>query len=123
MSKSNPATLGPSISDFLKWESTPLTRTTVPAAIGTKAGAFVLYPLRDVALIALTDESDGKVVIQPHNCIMDLSLISEDAIETAYQTTEDETATVQTMSKLLDPYGIVFVGTPISSTETGPVGL
>ena len=114
MSKSNPATLGPTISDFLKWDATRLTRTTVPAATGTKAGALVTFALRDMPLVALTDESDGQVVVQPHNCIIDLSLISEAAINTALGGTEELPQTVEDLAKQGDAFGIVYQGTPLA---------
>ena len=114
MSKSNPATLGPSISDFLKWEATRLTRTTVPAAIGTKAGALVTFDLRDMPLVALTDECDGQVVVQPHSCVIDLSLISEAAINAALGGTEELPKTVEDLAKQGDAFGIVYQGTPLA---------
>ncbi len=114
MSKSNPATLGPSISDFLKYEATRLTRTTVPAAIGTKAGALVTFSLRDLPLVALTDESDGQVIVQPHNCIIDLSLVSEAAINTALGGTEELPKTVEDLAKQGDAFGIIYQGTPLA---------
>ena len=72
--KTNPQTLGPTTGAFIKYEATQLTRVAVGAAKGTKAGAFVDYPLREgKKLLALTDEQDGKVVVQPHNCIVNLA--------------------------------------------------
>lgn len=71
MSKVKTEILGPVISDFLKYEATPQTRVAVAADAGTKAGKFVEYPLRGKKLLALTDEADGKVIIQPFNCIID----------------------------------------------------
>lgn len=47
MSKVKTEILGPVISDFLKYEATPLTRVAVAADAGTKAGSFVTYPLRN----------------------------------------------------------------------------
>ncbi|UOO89597.1 oxaloacetate decarboxylase alpha chain [Vitreoscilla massiliensis] len=114
MSKSNPATLGPTISDFLKWDASRLTRTTVPAAIGTKAGALVEFPLREMPLVALTDESDGQVVVQPHSCIIDLSLVSEAAISTALGGTEELPKTVEDLAKQGDAFGIIYQGTPLA---------
>ena len=102
MSKSNPATLGPSISDFLKWEATRLTRTTVPVAIGTKAGALVTFELRDMPLV------------QPHSCVIDLSLISEAAINAALGGTEELPKTVEDLAKQGDAFGIVYQGTPLA---------
>ena len=61
MSKAKTEILGPAISDFLKYEATPLTRVAIAASQGTKAGTFVKFPLRsEFKLLALTDEADGK---------------------------------------------------------------
>lgn len=66
--------LGRNISDFLKYEATPLTRVSVAAEEGTKIGTFVDYPARSgKKLIALSDESGGTVIVQPHNCVVDLT--------------------------------------------------
>lgn len=65
-------TLGVNTGDILKYEATQLTRVKVKAAEGTKAGSWVDFSLRGVKLVALTDEQDGYVLVQPHNCIIDL---------------------------------------------------
>lgn len=64
--------LGISVGDVLKYEATQLTRVKVKAAEGTKAGSWVDFSLRGAKLVALTDEQDGYVLVQPHNCIIDL---------------------------------------------------
>ena len=82
--KTHPETLPHTPSDFLKWEATNQTRVAVAASPGTKAGTFVAYPARaGKKLLALTDEQDGKVLVQPHNCIIDLSLVPEAAVNAA----------------------------------------
>lgn len=110
--KSSTAVLGPGVGSFLKWEATPLTRVAVPAASGTKAGEFVVFPLRGDKYIALTDEENGKVIIQPHNCVIDLSLISAAAINDAYDGTEESPVSAGDLSTRMDVYGIVFIGSP-----------
>ena len=112
MSKSNPATLGPTSSDILKYEATHLTRITIPAPVGTKAGAVVAHTARpnNSFLIALTDEEDGQVVVQPHNCVIDLSFTSEAQLNVAMGGTEEYPATKQMLVYVGDPYGIVFIG-------------
>ena len=106
--KTSQETLQPGIGDFLKYEATTLTRTTVPAATGTKAGTFVDYPLREgKKLLALTDEQDGVVVVQPHNCIIDLTRVSANHVAGA-----NSTGDVLGLKKDGDPYGIVYQGTP-----------
>ena len=82
--KTTAETLGRVVGDFLKWEATPLTRTPVAAAKGTKAGTFVDYaPRAGKKLLALTDEQDGIVIVQPHNCIIDLTLVADAAVKAA----------------------------------------
>ena len=107
MSKVKTEILGPVISDFLKYEATPQTRVAVAADTGTKAGKFVEYPLRGKKLVALTDENDGKVVVQPLNCIIDLSKVADADIKTA--TTGK---TLDALKKEGDAYGIVYQGKP-----------
>lgn len=82
---------GLQIGDILKWEATPLTRIKVTAPKGTKAGQlFVLDPseqgtaVKGVFLecpieVALTDEEDGQVVIQPLNAVLNGAVITEHA--------------------------------------------
>lgn len=77
------------------------------ADAGTKAGKFVEYPLRGKKLLALTDEADGKVIVQPLNCIIDLSKVADADIKTA--TTNK---TLDALKKEGDAYGIVYQGTP-----------
>lgn len=105
MSEVKTEILGPAVSDFLKYEATPLTRAAVAAETGTKAGKFVDYPLRGKKLVALTDEADGKVVVQPFNCIIDLSLIADADIKAAAKT-------LDALKKEGDAYGIVYQGKP-----------
>ena len=107
--KTNPQTLGPTTGAFIKYEATQLTRVAVSAAKGTKAGTFVDYPLREgKKLLALTDEQDGKVVVQPHNCVINLALVAESAVNAAASTGGN----LADLQKDGDPYGIVYQGTP-----------
>lgn len=106
--KTKPETLGVKSSSFIKWEATPLTRVAVAATAGTKAGAFVDYAPRGKKLLALTDEQDGVVLVQPHNCIIDLSLVAESAVNAA----ASEGGNLAGLQKDGDPYGIVYQGTP-----------
>lgn len=89
--------LGVGIGDILKYEATALTRVKVAAEKGTKAGTWVNFALRGDKLAALTDEADGHVVVQPHNCIIDLS-------HCAKPDNTDETM------KNGDRYGIRYIG-------------
>lgn len=109
MSKAKTEILGPAISDFLKYEATPQTRVAVAATVGTKAGKFVEYPLRGKKLVALTDEADGKVIVQPLNCVIDLSKVADADVKAA--TAEK---TLDALKKEGDAYGIVYQGAPIA---------
>ncbi|MFC3873118.1 oxaloacetate decarboxylase alpha chain [Neisseria musculi] len=112
--KTNPQTLPPLAGDYLKWEATHLTRVAVAADTGTKAGTFVDYPARSgKKLLALTDEQDGKVLVQPHNCIIDLSLVSDAAVNAA--SSGGNLAGLQADG---DPYGIVYIGTPVAAAQS-----
>lgn len=102
------------VGDLLKWEATYQTRVAVPAPAGTKAGALVDYPLRAKKLVALTNEDNGAVVVQPHNCIIDLSTIRAADISTALGGTTQTPKTAEDLAKEGDGFGIVYIGTPIS---------
>lgn len=108
MSKAKTEILGPSISDFLKYEATPQTRVAITASQGTKAGTFVSFPLRsEFKLLALTDEADGKVIVQPHNCIINLNQCSDDAIRAG--ASKSSANVIEQLNKDGDPYGIVYI--------------
>lgn len=107
MSKAKTEILGSVISDFLKYEATPQTRVAIKAPQGTKAGTFVDFPLRrTLKLLALTDEVDGKVIVQPHNCIINLDRCSDDAIRAGMSISSSDV--IEQLNKDGDPYGIVY---------------
>lgn len=107
MSKAKTEILGPAISDFLKYEATPLTRVAIDTPKGTKAGAFVSWPFRNGGkLLALTDEADGKVIVQPHNCIINLDQCSDGAIHAG--ASKSSSNVIEQLNKDGDPYGIVY---------------
>lgn len=109
--KTTSETLSRPIGAFLKYEATPLTRMAVSAPKQTQAGTFVDFPLRaGKKLLALTDESDGKVVVQPHNCVVDLSLVKESDVNAAASTGGN----LEGLQKDGDPFGIVYQGKPLS---------
>lgn len=64
------------IGDILKSEADLKTRISLPAPKGTKIGHVVKFTKRNQYLIALSDEVHGQVLVQPHNCVMDLSKIT-----------------------------------------------
>lgn len=110
MSKTDLTHVG--IGDLLKWEATPLTRVEVDAPKGTKAGALVNYPLRNKKLVVLTDEADGKVIVQPHNCIINAEFLKASEISTAFGGSLESPVTLADMAIDYDQFGIVYVGTP-----------
>ena len=101
------------IGDILKGEALPLSRVAVPAEKGTKAGTLVKYPLRKLYLVALTDEQEGKVLVQPHNCVVNLDHTSDAALKKLKAGADDSTPlTVDLLRKEGDNYGIVYIGAP-----------
>lgn len=101
------------IGDILKWEATSLTRVEITAEAGTKAGSAVKsnqFSGNEVWLIALTDEVGGKVIVQPHNCVVDLSHTSGDALKTALGAS-DVTEALRSLKITGDERGIVYIGT------------
>lgn len=101
--------------DLLKGEALPLSRRVVRVTPGTKAGQLVKYTLRkgNPWLVALTDEVNGEVVVQPHNCVINLDFVAESEI-TGKKVNEAAAAnmTVDDFIADGDAYGIVYVGTP-----------
>lgn len=106
------------IGDILKAEALPLSRAVITAPEGTKAGQLVPYTPRTTGtatfyLVALTDEEQGKVVVQPHNCVVNLDVIAESEIIGKF--VKGESGAKLTLDKLReagDAYGIVYIGTP-----------
>lgn len=103
------------IGDILKSEADPNSRIAIPAPANTKAGQLVNYAARNEPLIALTDETNGRVLVQPHNCVMNLSAIK--ATDIAAITTDEAGEVPLTQAELVDQgdmYGIKYIGTPIA---------
>jgi len=77
--------LGAAMGDLLKGEALTLSRVAVAAEKGTKAGQLVKYAPRGEShyLIALTDEVNGEVVVQPWNCVIDLAAVNKADITAA----------------------------------------
>ncbi len=69
--KSNPQTMPYPLSAYLKWENSPHTRQVIDAPAGTKMGEFVDYEPYGSKLLALSDEQNGKVMVQPQDCIIE----------------------------------------------------
>lgn len=101
------------IGDILKSEADPNNRIAIPAPVGTKTGQPVKYAARDEYLLALTDEVNGEVLVQPHNCVMYLAPILQADIDAVFT---DELGEVPlTTAELIaqgDTHGIKYIGTP-----------
>lgn len=100
--------LGIGMSDILKYEATQLTRVKVKAAEGTKAGSWVDFSLRGAKLVALTDEQDGYVLVQPHNCIIDLKYCAK-------------TKNLDEILQQGDRFGIRYFGVPTAQGQSPAV--
>lgn len=101
------------IGDILKSEADPNNRIAIPAPVGTKTGQPVKYAARDEYLLALTDEVNGEVLVQPHNCVMYLAPILQADIDAVFTDELDEVPL--TTAELIaqgDTHGIKYIGTP-----------
>lgn len=58
------------IGDILKSEADYHNRVAINAPDGVKCGQPILYEPRGEYLIALSDTEYGKVLVQPHNCVI-----------------------------------------------------
>lgn len=101
------------IGDILKSEADPNNRIAIPAPVGTKTGQPVKYAARDEYLFALTDEVNGEVLVQPHNCVMYLDPILQAGVDAVFTDELDEVPL--TTAELIaqgDTHGIKYIGTP-----------
>lgn len=97
-----PVTIG----DILKSEADSNSRVSVPAAANTKAGQLVKYPLRNEYLVALSDTESGKVLVQPHNCVIYLDSVKQSDLDAVSVTAEQ----LKTQG---DAHGIKYIGAPL----------
>ena len=110
--------LGAAMGDLLKGEALTLSRVAVAAEKGTKAGQLVKYAPRGDShyLIALTDEVNGEVVVQPWNCVIDLAAVNKADITAAKIKPKgggaDVALTVVELNSMGDLYGIAYIGAP-----------
>ena len=104
------------IGDLLKAEATALSREAIDAPTGTKIGQLVKHPLRGQYLVALSDETNGKVLVQPHNCKIFLDNVAQthiDAIKT--DDAGKVSLTVDELIKQGDAHGIQYIGAPYTA--------
>lgn len=112
----NIPTLSITIGELLKSEADPLSRIAIPAPKGTKIAQLVKYEARKRYLVALSDEKDGQVLVQPHNCVINLDIVNEADITSKQTGDEGNTPlTVDLLKKEGDVYGIKYIGTPKSA--------
>lgn len=90
--------------DILKSEADPMSRISVKAD-NIKMGQLVEHPMRKQFLVALSDSEHGQVLVQPHNCVINLDFVAESAIT-------GKSLTVATFIKQGDAHGIKYIGTP-----------
>lgn len=104
------------IGDLLKSEANVNSRISLKAPKGTKIGQLVKYEVRGQYLVALSDESYGQVLVQPHNCTINLDNVAQADIDALFSDTGNKTKlTVETLIKQGDSYGIKYVGTPYTA--------
>lgn len=103
------------IGDILKSEADSSNRIAIPAADGSKTGQLVKYTERNEYLFALTDETNGEVLVQPHNCTVFLGSIAQANIDAVFTDEAEEVPlTVATLKTQGDLYGIKYIGTPMA---------
>ncbi len=96
------------IGDILKSEADWHSREAIPATTGTKIGQLVEHPLRKEPLVALSDEINGKVLVQPHNCVIFLDNIDTASLG-AYVGSNGEHVILETLIAQGDKHGIQYV--------------
>lgn len=110
--KSNPQTMPYPLGAYLKWENTPHTREQIDAPEGTKLGDIVDYAPRGSKLIALSDERDGKVVVQPYHCVIELASVNPQKLS---ELGDDGLHALITLNQA---YGVKYQSAPELSSDT-----
>lgn len=104
--------------DLLKAEADRMSRIFIKAD-NVKIGQLIQHPTRKKYLVALSDSEHGKVLVQPHNCTINLDFVSDADLKAVSLTAEK-------IAKEGDEYGIKYIGTPYTTTpqaETTSDGL
>ncbi len=96
----------PRLGDILKSEADVNSRTYIYRD-DVKIGDVVKYGLGDTSrkLIALSNSEHGKVLIQPHNCLINLDALDQEKIK----------SDVQDLISQGDKFGIQYIGKLVPS--------
>lgn len=106
---SEPTTLI-TIGDILKSEADRHSRENIKAD-NIKIGQLVAHPTRKKYLVALSNtNASGLVLVQPHNCVINLAVIKETDIKAV-------ATSVDAFIKQGDEYGIKYIGKPITDAS------
>lgn len=97
------------IGDILKSEADRHSRENIKAD-NIKIGQLVAHPTRKKYLVALSNSEHGKVLVQPHNCVINLAVIKETDIKAV-------ATSVDAFIKQGDEYGIKYIGKPIADAS------
>lgn len=97
------------IGDILKSEADRHSRENIKAD-NIKIGQLVAHPIRKKPLVALSNSEHGKVLVQPHNCVINLAVIKEADIKAV-------ATSVDAFIKQGDEYGIKYIGKPITDAS------
>lgn len=108
--KSNPQTMPYPLGAYLKWENSPHTRELIDAPQGTKMGDIVDYEPRGSKLIALSDEQNGKVMVQPHQCVIELASVDPKKLAIGNEG-------LQALIMRNEAYGVIYHNAPFFSRE------
>lgn len=95
--------------DLLKAEADRNSRIVI-VADNINIGQLILHPERKQYLVALSDSERGKVLVQPHNCTINLDFVSD--AEITGKQNGSKALTVDELKKQGDTFGIKYIGTP-----------
>lgn len=91
------------IGDLLKSEADRMSREAITAPEGTKIGQFVEHPVLGLPLVALSDEINGKVLVQPGQSVIFMDNILPEDLPKGVTAEELASASLQ--------HGIKYVST------------
>lgn len=101
--------------DLLKAEADRNSRIVI-SADNIKIGQLVQHPERKQYLVALSDSERGKVLVQPHNCTINLDFVAETDITSKQN--GSKALTLDELKKQGDSFGIKYIGTPYTAPLT-----